>query len=140
LSLEDFRRRVIDTVLYRGQLFGFSIYLFILFTPGRISPGGEQRDRQTGGRYLVFGYGLLSTLRLETRAWLSGGAFERLLGLNRKRAITAGVHASGTLASRRCNYLLFYLVPSCLMDVVWILFIIFIILGRGIVWSQCACF
>ena len=53
LSLEDFRRRVIDTVLHRGQLFGFSIYLFILFTPGRISPGGEQRDRQTGGRYLV---------------------------------------------------------------------------------------
>ena len=34
LSLEDFRRRVIDTVLYRGQLFGFSIYLFIFVHAG----------------------------------------------------------------------------------------------------------
>ena len=140
LSLEDFRRRVIDTVLYRGQLFGFSIYLFIFVHAGediaRWGTTGPTDRRSLFG----IGYGLLSTLRLETRAWLSGGAFERLLGLNRKRAITAGVHASGTLASRRCNYLLFYLVPSCLMDVVWILFIIFIILGRGIVWSQCACF
>ena len=71
LSLEDFRRRVIDTVLYRGQLFGFSIYLFIFVHAGediaRWGTTGPTDRRSLFG----IGYGLLSTLRLETRAWLS---------------------------------------------------------------------
>jgi len=86
ISLEDFSHRVIDTVLYRARLSGF---IYLLFTPGRTLPGGDQQDQRTGGRDLLFYY-LLWAFMPTTRAWTSGGAIQRLFGGYRRRTITGG--------------------------------------------------
>ena len=71
-SLEDLVIGVIDTV-YTG--FDFRTYLFILSTPGRTLPGGDQRDQQTGGHALLFIY-LLWAFMPTTRAWTSGHSMQ----------------------------------------------------------------
>jgi len=107
ISLEDFSHRVIDTVLYRARLSGF---IYLLFTPGRTLPGGDQQDQRTGGRDLLFYY-LLWAFMPTTRAWTSGGAIQRLFGGYRRRTITGG-RSCWRDASQSADAFFIYLVTS----------------------------